>query len=92
MTAQGWRKRQISNQVDADCWGSAGCEPLKARLAILEEENIDLKALLMHTHYYVTHFGTTNTITDREKQGKAAILALINTYLTDPMKKAPTGL
>ncbi len=81
MTAQGWRKRQISNQVDAD-----------ARLAVLEEENIDLKALLMHTHYYVTHFGTTNTITDREKQGKAAILALINTYLTDPMKKAPTGL
>ncbi len=81
MTAQGWRKRQISNQVDAD-----------ARLAVLEEENIDLKALLMHTHYYVTHFGTTNTITDREKQGKAAILALINTYLTDPLKKAPTGL
>lgn len=81
MTAEGWRKRQISNQVDAD-----------ARLAVLEEENIDLKALLMHTHYYVTHFGTTNTITEREKQGKAAILALINTYLTDPMKKAPTGL
>jgi len=81
MTAEGWRKRQLSNQIDAD-----------ARLAILEEENIDLKALLMHTHYYVTHFGTTNTITDREKQGKAAILALINTYLTDPMKKAPTGL
>ena len=81
MTAEGWRKRQISNQIDAD-----------ARLAVLEEENIDLKALLMHTHYYVTHFGTTNTITDREKQGKAAILALINTYLTDPMKKAPTGL
>ena len=81
MTAEGWRKRQISNQIDAD-----------ARLAVLEEENIDLKALLMHTHYYVTHFGTTNTITEREKQGKAAILALINTYLTDPMKKAPTGL
>ena len=81
MTAEGWRKRQISDQIDAD-----------ARLAVLEEENIDLKALLMHTHYYVTHFGTTNTITEREKQGKAAILALINTYLTDPMKKAPTGL
>ena len=81
MTAEGWRKRQISNQIDAD-----------ARLAVLEEENIDLKALLMHTHYYVTHFGTTNTITEREKQGKAAILALINTYLTDPAKKAPTGL
>ena len=81
MTAEGWRKRQINDQIDAD-----------ARLAVLEEENIDLKALLMHTHYYVTHFGTTNTITDREKQGKAAILALINTYLTDPMKKAPTGL
>ena len=81
MTADGWRKRQISNQIDAD-----------ARLAVLEEENIDLKALLMHTHYYVTHFGTTNTITDREKQGKAAIIALINTYLTDPLKKAPTGL
>ena len=81
MTAEGWRKRQISNQIDAD-----------ARLAVLEEENIDLKALLMHTHYYVTHFGTTNTITEREKQGKAAILALINTYLTDPLKKAPTGL
>lgn len=76
MTAEGWRKRQISNQIDAD-----------ARLAVLEEENIDLKALLMHTHYYVTHFGTTNTITEREKQGKAAILALINTYLTDPAKK-----
>ena len=81
MTADGWRKRQITNQIDAD-----------ARLAVLEEENIDLKALLMHTHYYVTHFGTTNTITEREKQGKAAILALINTYLTDPAKKAPTGL
>ena len=81
MTADGWRKRQITNQIDTD-----------ARLAVLEEENIDLKALLMHTHYYVTHFGTTNTITEREKQGKAAILALINTYLTDPMKKAPTGL
>ena len=81
MTADGWRKRQITNQIDAD-----------ARLAVLEEENIDLKALLMHTHYYVTHFGTTNTITEREKQGKAAILALINTYLTDPMKKATTGL
>ena len=81
MTAEGWRKRQISNQIDTD-----------ARLAVLEEENIDLKALLMHTHYYVTHFGTTNTITEREKQGKAAILALINTYLTDPAKKAPTGL
>lgn len=81
MTAEGWRKRQISNQIDAD-----------ARLVVLEEENIDLKALLMHTHYYVTHFGTTNTITEREKQGKAAILALINTYLTDPAKKAPTGL
>ena len=81
MTAEGWRKRQINDQIDAD-----------ARLAVLEEENIDLKALLMHTHYYVTHFGTTNTITDREKQGKAAILALINTYLTDPAKKAPTGL
>ena len=78
MTAEGWRKRQINDQIDAD-----------ARLAVLEEENIDLKALLMHTHYYVTHFGTTNTITDREKTGKAAILALINTYLTDPMKKAP---
>ncbi len=77
MTAEGWRKRQLSNQIDAD-----------ARLAVLEEENIDLKALLMHTHYYVTHFGTTNTITDREKQGKAAILALINTYLTDPVKKS----
>lgn len=81
MTAEGWRKRQISNQIEAD-----------ARIAILEEENVDLKALLMHCHYYVTHFGTTNTITDREKQGKAAILALINTYLTDPLKKAPTGL
>jgi len=77
MTAEGWRKRQLSNQIDAD-----------ARLAVLEEENIDLKALLMHTHYFVTHFGTTNTITDREKQGKAAILALINTYLTDPVKKS----
>ena len=51
MTAQGWRKRQISDQVDAD-----------ARITILEEENVDLKALLMHCHYYVTHFGTTNTI------------------------------
>ena len=81
MTAQGWRKRQISDQVDAD-----------ARITILEEENVDLKALLMHCHYYVTHFGTTNTITDREKTGKAAILALINTYLSDPLKKAPTGL
>ena len=81
MTAEGWRKRQISDQVDAD-----------ARIMILEEENVDLKALLMHCHYYVTHFGTTNTITDREKTGKAAILALINTYLTDPLKKAPTGL
>ncbi len=81
MTAEGWRKRQISNQIDAD-----------ARIIILEEENVDLKALLMHTHYYVTHFGTTNTITDREKTGKAAILALINTYLTDPLKKAPSGL
>ena len=81
MTAQGWRKRQINDQIDAD-----------ARLAVLEEENIDLKALLMHTHYYVTHFGTTNTITDREKTAKGAILALINTYLTDPAKKAPTGL
>ena len=81
MTAQGWRKRQISDQVDTD-----------ARITILEEENVDLKALLMHCHYYVTHFGTTNTITDREKTGKAAILALINTYLSDPLKKAPTGL
>ena len=81
MTAEGWRKRQISNQIDAD-----------ARIIILEEENVDLKALLMHCHYYVTHFGTTNTITDREKTGKAAILALINTYLTDPLKKAPSGL
>ena len=81
MTAEGWRKRQISNQIDAD-----------ARLAVLEEENIDLKSLLMHCHYFVTHFGTTNTLTDKEKTAKGAILALINTYLTDPAKKAPTGL
>ena len=81
MTAEGWRKRQISNQIDTD-----------ARLAVLEEENIDLKSLLMHCHYFVTHFGTTNTLTDKEKTAKGAILALINTYLTDPAKKAPTGL
>ena len=36
MTAEGWRKRQISNQIDTD-----------ARITILEEENVDLKALLM---------------------------------------------
>ena len=81
MTAQGWRKRQISDQVDAD-----------ARITILEEENVDLKALLMHCHYFVTHYGMTNTLTDKEKTAKGAILALINTYLTDPAKKAPTGL
>ena len=81
MTAQGWRKRQISDQVDAD-----------ARITILEEENVDLKALLMHCHYFVTHYGMTNTLTDKEKTAKGAILALINTYLTDPLKKAPKGL
>lgn len=81
MTAEGWRKRQISNQIDTD-----------ARITILEEENVDLKALLMHAHYFVTYFGTTNTLTEREKQAKAAFLATINTYLTDPLKKAPEGL
>ena len=81
MTAEGWRKRQISNQIDTD-----------ARITVLEEENIDLKSLLMHCHYFVTHYGTTNTLTEKEKTAKGAILALINTYLTDPMKKAPTGL
>jgi len=81
MTAEGWRKRQINSQIDTD-----------ARITILEEENIDLKSLLMHCHYFVTHFGTTNTLTEKEKTAKGAILALINTYLTDPMKKAPTGL
>jgi tetrahydromethanopterin S-methyltransferase subunit H len=84
MTAQGWRKRQISDQIDQTTQ--------EARIQILEEENIDLKSLLMHAHYFVAHYGKTNVLTDREQQARDSFLDTLTVYLSDPIKKAPEGL
>ncbi len=84
MTAQGWRKRQISDQTDQTM--------NDARIQILEEENIDLKSLLMHAHYFVSHYGKSNVLTDREKSARDSFLSTLNVYLSDPIKKAPEGL
>lgn len=64
MTAQGWRKRQNVDQLNTD-------DLTDARIKVLEAENIDLKILLMHAHYFVNHCGMANTLTEREKQIKA---------------------
>jgi hypothetical protein len=64
MTAQGWRKRQI---VDYD----------QARIKVLEAENDDFRALLSDAEYFVTHYGVTNTLTNQEKQVRAAFLTRI---------------
>ena len=85
MTAQGWRKRQIADQI--------GHQTIQdARIAILEEENIDLKSLLMHAHYFVSHYGKSNTLTTREQQARDSFLSTLTVYLSDPIKKAPEGL
>ena len=84
MTAQGWRKRQISDQTDQTM--------NDARIQVLEEENIDLKSLLMHAHYFVAHFGKSNTLTTREQQARDSFLDTLTVYLSDPIKKAPEGL
>ena len=84
MTAQGWRKRQISDQTDQTM--------NDARIAVLEEENIDLKSLLMHAHYFVAHFGKSNTLTTREQQARDSFLNTLTVYLSDPIKKTPEGL
>jgi len=84
MTAQGWRKRQISDQVDQTVQD--------ARIQVLEEENIDLKSLLMHAHYFVAHYGKSNTLTTREQQARDSFLDTLTTYLSDSIKKAPEGL
>lgn len=82
MTAQGWRKRQI---VDTDDYTDA-------RIKVLEAENIDLKILLMHAHYFVNHYGMVNTLTEREKQVKAEFLSKLNTCLAEYLNNPPTGL
>ena len=84
MTAQGWRKRQIANQTDQTM--------NDARIAVLEEENIDLKSLLMHAHYFVAHYGKSNTLTVREQQARDSFLDTLTVYLSDPIKKTPEGL
>ena len=84
MTAQGWRKRQISDQTDQTM--------NDARIAVLEEENIDLKSLLMHAHYFVAHFGKSNTLTTREQHARDSFLNTLTVYLSDPIKKTPEGL
>ena len=84
MTAQGWRKRQIADQTDQTM--------NDARIQVLEEENIDLKSLLMHAHYFVAHFGKSNTLTTREQQARDSFLDTLTVYLSDPIKKAPEGL
>jgi hypothetical protein len=84
MTAQGWRKRQISNQTDQTM--------NDARIQILEEENIDLKSLLMHAHYFVAHYGKSNTLTTREQQVRDSFLDTLTVYLSDSIKKAHEGL
>ena len=84
MTAQGWRKRQIADQTDQTM--------NDARIQVLEEENIDLKSLLMHAHYFVAHYGKSNTLTTREQQARDSFLSTLTVYLSDPIKKAPEGL
>ena len=84
MTAQGWRKRQIANQTDQTM--------NDARIQILEEENIDLKSLLMHAHYFVAHYGKSNTLTTREQQARDSFLDTLTVYLSDSIKKAHEGL
>ena len=84
MTAQGWRKRQISDQTDQTM--------NDARIQVLEEENIDLKSLLMHAHYFVAHYGKSNTLTTREQHARDSFLDTLTVYLSDPIKKAPEGL
>ena len=84
MTAQGWRKRQIADQIDLTM--------NDARIQVLEEENIDLKSLLMHAHYFVAHYGKSNTLTTREQQARDSFLDTLTVYLSDPIKKAPEGL
>ena len=84
MTAQGWRKRQIANQTDQTMQ--------EARIQVLEEENIDLKSLLMHAHYFVAHYGKSNTLTVREQQARDSFLDTLTVYLSDPIKKTPEGL
>ena len=84
MTAQGWRKRQISDQTDQTM--------NDARIQVLEEENIDLKSLLMHAHYFVAHFGKSNTLTTREQHARDSFLNTLTVYLSDPIKKTPEGL
>lgn len=85
MTAQGWRKRQTVDQSDTD-------DHTAARIKVLEAENIDLKILLMHAHYFVNYYGMANTLTEREKQVKAEFLSKINTCLADHLNNTPTGL
>jgi hypothetical protein len=79
MTAQGWRKRQIVDHAGA-------------RIKVLEAENAALLLLLYHAEYFVTHYGTTNALTNQEKQVKDAFLERIHTYTADPLKNLSTGL
>ena len=81
MTAQGWRKRQIANQTDQTM--------NDARIQVLEEENIDLKSLLMHAHYFVAHYGKSNVLTDREKSARDAFLSNSHRLFLRPNKKGP---
>ena len=85
MTAQGWRKRQIIDHADT-------VDHAQDRIKVLETENAAMKALLIHSHYFVTHYGTTNTLTELEKKVKASFLSRINTYTADPLKNPATGL
>jgi len=79
MTAQGWRKRQVVDHAGA-------------RIKVLEAENAALLLLLYHAEYFVTHYGSTNVLTQQEKQVKAAFLERIHTYTADPLKNPSTGI
>jgi hypothetical protein len=68
----GWRKRQISDQVDA--------YELASQRVDLARECIELRALLNDSRYFTLHYGMT-TATESEKSARALHLASVNKIL-----------
>ena len=72
MTAAGWRKRQVVDQIDAF--------DLARERIDLARECIELRALLNDSRYFSMHYGMT-TATESEKSARAIHLEAVNKIL-----------
>jgi len=72
MTAVGWRKRQIVNQVDA--------YELASQRIDLARECIELRTLLNDSRYFTMYYGMT-TATESEKSARVLHLAAVHEIL-----------